>query len=214
MVRWIGAALVVGLLVLAFVAWKRSIAPAQSAAAGEPPAAGASPPPSGMPDAGTSSPGAEITPEAALAASGLRWKTPAGWREGGPRAMRLTTYFVGGPDPETTGECAVFHFGPGMGGGVDDNLERLVGQFDGSPNYVRRVITVHGLKVTRVEIAGTFLAPDSEMQSQGKRPGWKLLGAIVEGPQGAVFFKFTGPGAVIEGATKDFDALLASLQKR
>ena len=74
--------------------------------------------------------------------------------------------------------------------------------------------TVHGLRVTRVEIAGTFLAPDSEMQSQGKRPGWKLLGAIVEGPEGAVFFKFTGPAHVIDPAAKDFDGLLASLEKR
>ena len=214
MIRWIGGALVVGLLVLGFVAWKRSVAPAQPSAAGEPPAAGASVPPSGMPDAGGSSPGADVTPEAALASSGIQWKTPSSWREGGPRSMRLATYFVGGPDPETTGECAVFHFGPGMGGGVDDNIERWVGQFEGTPNYVRRVTSVRGLKVTRVEIAGTFLAPDSEMQSQGKRAGWKLLGAIVEGPQGAVFFKFTGPAAVITGATKDFDALLASLEKR
>ena len=214
MIRWIGGALVVGLLVLGFVAWRRSMEPAPgSGAAGEPPAAASPMPPSGTPDVG-GSPGADGSSEATLAASGLRWKTPASWREGGPRAMRIATYFVGGPDPETTGECAVFHFGPGMGGGVDDNIERWVGQFDGSPNYVRRVLTVHGLKVTRVEIAGTFLAPDSEMQSQGKRPAWKLLGAIVEGPQGAVFFKFTGPAAVIDGAAKGFDTMLASLEKR
>ena len=209
MVRWIGAALVVGLIVLGFVAWKRSMEPAQPQ--GGAPAATS---PGAMPDGGGSSPGTAATPEDALAASGLQWKAPRGWREGGPRAMRLATYFVGGPEPETTGECAVFHFGPGMGGGVDDNIERWVGQFDGSPNYGRKVLTVHGMKVTRVEIAGTFLAPDSEMQSQGKRPDWRLLGAIAEGPQGAVFFKFTGPASVIGKATKDFDAMLASLEKR
>ena len=211
MIRWIGAALVVGLLVLGFVAWRRSVEPAQPQ--GGAPAAAAMPP-GATPDDGGSAPGTATAPEDALAASGLKWKAPAGWREGGPRAMRLATYFVGGPEPETTGECAVFHFGPGMGGGVDDNLERWVGQFDGSPNYARRVLTVRGMKVTRVEIAGTFLAPDSEMQSQGKRPDWRLLGAIAEGPQGAVFFKFTGPAGVIDKATKDFDAMLASLEKR
>ena len=208
MVRWIGAALVAGLLVLAFVAWKRSVQPAQSSAA--PPAAGAT---SGMPDDGKS-PGEPPTPDAALAATGIQWKVPGGWREGGPHAMRLATYYVGGPEPSTTGQCTVFHFGPGMGGSVDDNLERWVGQFEGSPNYARRVLTEHGLKVTRVEIAGTYLAPDSQMQSQGKRPDWKLLGAIVEGPQGAVFFKFVGPAAVIGPATRDFDGLIASFEKR
>lgn len=205
MIRWIGGALVVGLLVLGYVAWRHSMEPARGAGA---PAA------SMPPDAGAPQPDAALTPESALAASGIQWKAPKGWREGGPRAMRLATYFVGGPEPATTAECAVFHFGPGQGGNVDDNIQRWVGQFDGSPNYDRRVTTVHGMKVTRVEIAGTFLAPDSEMQSQGKRPAWKLLGAIVEGPQGAVFFKFTGPASVIAHAAKDFDGLIASLDKR
>jgi hypothetical protein len=65
-----------------------------------------------------------------------------------------------------------------------------------------------------VEIDGTYLAPDSQMQSQGKRPAWKLLGAIVEGPQGAVFFKLVGPADVIGHATKEFDGLIASFEKR
>jgi hypothetical protein len=208
MVRWIGAALVVGLLVLGFVAWKGSVQPAQQSAA--PPAAGAS---SGMPPATGSSPD-ELTPDAALAATGIQWKVPGGWRVGGPHPMRLATYYVGGPEPSTTGQCTVFHFGPGMGGSVDDNIERWAGQFEGSPSYARRVLTAHGLKVTRVEIAGTYLAPDSQMQSQGKRPEWKLLGAIVEGPQGAVFFKLVGPADVIGPATKDFDGLIASFEKR
>ena len=206
MIRWVGAVLVVGLVVVGFVAWRRSMAPASPPVAGAP--AGAGPPGSG--------PSAAPAPkqEDAAAASGIRWTAPAGWREGGPRPMRLATYFVGGPEPETTGECAVFYFGPGIGGGVDDNIDRWMGQFEGAPKSARRLLTVHGVRVTRVEISGTFLAPDSEMQSQGRRPGWKLLGAIAEGPQGALFFKFVGPAGVIDGATHDFDGLLASLEKR
>jgi hypothetical protein len=38
-----------------------------------------------------------------------------------------------------------------------------------------------------------------------------MLGAIVQGPQGPVFFKLTGPVGTVRGAAKDFDALLASL---
>jgi hypothetical protein len=128
--------------------------------------------------------------------------------------MRLATYFVGGPDAQRTGECAVFHFGPGMGGGVDENIDRWVGQFEATPGSARRELDVRGLHVTRVEIAGTFLAPGADMQSQARLPDWKMLGAIVEGPQGAVFFKFTGPAGVIDGAARDFDQLLASLEKR
>ena len=49
------------------------------------------------------------------------------------------------------------------------------------------------------------------MQSQGKLPGYQMLGAIIDGPQGMVFFKLTGPQAAVTAAAKDFDAMLASL---
>ena len=48
------------------------------------------------------------------------------------------------------------------------------------------------------------------MQSQGKRPGLRLLGAIVESPEGLVFFKLTGPAATVGAAQADFEALVAS----
>jgi hypothetical protein len=211
MIRWVAGALVAGLLVLGFVAWKRSMEPVNAAGAGTPVASSPESPGSGgpAPDAA-----AAPTPEAALDAAGIRWRVPAGWRIGDARAMRLATYFVGGSDPQHTGECAVFHFGPGMGGGVDENIDRWVGQFEATPGSARRQLHVHGLDVARVEIAGTFLAPGADMQSQAQLRSWKLLGAIVEGPQGSVFFKLTGPAGVIDRAAPDFDALLASLEKR
>jgi hypothetical protein len=213
MIRWIGGVLVVGLLVLGFVAWKRSMEPAGPAGAAAPQGATAAPQDAGaepMPPAPTA---AAPAPQALAGASGIAWTVPAGWRVGGARAMRLATYIVGGPDPKLMGECAVFHFGPGLGGGVDENIDRWVGQFEATPNTARRVLTVHNLKVTRVEVAGTFLAPGVDMQSQAQLPSWKLLGAIVEGPKGSVFFKFTGPVGVIDRSADDFDNLLASIEK-
>jgi hypothetical protein len=47
------------------------------------------------------------------------------------------------------------------------------------------------------------------------RPGWRLLGAIVEGgPEGAVFFKLTGPARTVAAAQKDFRKLLQSVHRR
>ena len=51
------------------------------------------------------------------------------------------------------------------------------------------------------------------MQSQGKKAGWRLLGAIVEAPDGLVFFKCTGPAATMAKSEKDFQALVKSLSK-
>ena len=108
-------------------------------------------------------------------------------------------------------ECAVFYFGPGQGGTVDENIDMWASQFDGSPNPKRTVRTVAGMKITRVEIDGAYLSPGADMKPQGNKPGYKMLSAIVQGPQGQVFFKFTGPAATVKAAAKDFDALLSSM---
>jgi hypothetical protein len=202
MVRWIAVALLVLVAALGFVAWKRYSTPPQAASSGES---------SAMPQEATSAP-AEPAPAPTAAAEpapasgpGVDWTVPAAWVAGPPRPMRLATYAVG------DAECAVFYFGPNQGGAVDDNIERWRGQFKDAPLPKREERKVHGMKLTRVEIDGTFLSPGTDMQSQGSMPGWRMLGAIVQGPQGPVFFKFTGPVATVRGAAKDFDALLASL---
>lgn len=49
--------------------------------------------------------------------------------------------------------------------------------------------------------------------AQGERhEGWRVLGAIAEGPDGKVFFKLTGPEAALDGAEPAFRALLDSLR--
>jgi hypothetical protein len=39
-----------------------------------------------------------------------------------------------------------------------------------------------------------------------------LLGAIAKGPEGSVFFKFTGPRGSVESARAAFDQLLESIE--
>jgi hypothetical protein len=51
------------------------------------------------------------------------------------------------------------------------------------------------------------------MQSQGKKPGWRLSGAIIEAPEGLVFFKCTGPAVTIEKAGKEFEELVKSVTR-
>jgi hypothetical protein len=51
------------------------------------------------------------------------------------------------------------------------------------------------------------------MQSQGRKPGYRLLGAIAKAPEGLVFFKCTGPGATMGAARGDFDRMVSSLAR-
>jgi hypothetical protein len=159
--------------------------------------------------AAVSSQGARIA-----AAGGIKWSVPRTWSDLPGSSMRVATYKVPGPKGAEAGEVAVFFFGPGQGGSVDANVERWSRQFEGTPKPERSQKRVNGLAITIVRLAGTYLAPGGPMmQSQAKRPDFRLLGVIVEAPDGLVFFKLTGPAATAGAAQADFDALVASFMR-
>ncbi len=193
------AALALAASPFAFAGLSFVLVPAQAPAA--PVAAAASQPPSPAVHTDT--------------AGGIEWKVPAGWTAGSGSSMRVATYTIPAAKGADAGECAVFFFGAGQGGSVDANVERWSRQFEGTPKPQRTSTTAAGLPVTRVQLAGTYLAPGGPMmQSTGKKTGYRLLGAIVEAPQGEVFFKLTGPAQTVAAALPTFDALIASIRKK
>ena len=146
--------------------------------------------------------------------AGLKWAAPASWKPQAERPMRVATYEIPAAPGSEPGECGVFYFGEGQGGGVEENFTRWTKQFEGAGPAKNGEKTIHGLRVHTIDVSGTYLASGGPMmQSQGKKPGYRLLGAIVEGPQGLLFFKSIGPSATIGKAQADFDALLGSLGK-
>jgi hypothetical protein len=145
-------------------------------------------------------------------AGGYAWDVPARWTEQPARSMRVATYLVPAAAGAEAGECAVFLFAGGDGGSIDANVERWSKQFEGTPKPERAARTVRGIAVTTVKIAGAYLAPGGPMmQSQGKRPGYLLVGAIAQTSQGNLFFKLTGPAATVAAAQADWETLVASL---
>ena len=110
-------------------------------------------------------------------------------------------------------DVTFFHFGPGQGGGVDQNLGRWLGQFQEKSDVLNPVLesaTVNGTKVTRVRVEhGTF---SSGMPGGPTTPinDYGMFGAIFESPQGDVFIKMTGPAEVVKAAAADFERLIAS----
>lgn len=148
-------------------------------------------------------------------AGGVRWKIPALWHGQPPRQMRVATYTI--PAPSGGGgdaECAVFFFGTGQGGGVESNIQRWVDQFENAPSPKRTEKKVNGIELTVVRLEGTFLDPSGPMmESQGKKEQYGLLGAIIQAPDGPVFFKVTGPSATVSATESDFNELLESITK-
>ena len=199
--RILSSVIVIFIAVLAFMAWNRNTTRAgdeTAAQSGEP----------GMPSA--------AEPMGTTQDPGVAWQTPARWIEEPATGMRLATYVI--PAPASGGEaarCAVYYFGPGQGGGTDANIERWIGEFEDPAAPERRESEVRGFKVSRVEVTGTYLAhADPTQDSSRPSRDWTLVGAIVEGPNGALFFKLTGPSRSAAPAAKEFDGLLASLRKK
>ena len=148
------------------------------------------------------------------AAAGVQWIAPAAWKSQPARTMRVATYEIPSAPGSEPGECGVFYFGQGKGGGVEDNIARWIAQFEAAAPPKRETRTVHDLRVYTVEVSGTYLASGGPMmQAQAKKPGYRLFGAIVEAPRGLVFFKCTGPAATIARAQADFQSLIGSLAK-
>jgi hypothetical protein len=154
----------------------------------------------------------------AESAAGISWTAPAGWKPQGPRPMRAATYLIAPAAGDSTGaECVVNYFGPGQGGGVDANIERWKGQVqgpDGRPALAKvEKRTVRNTPMTVIDSAGSYTGMGGPMAAASKAvPGYRLLGAIVEGPGGTVFFKLTGPARTIAAQQKSFDQLLASIR--
>lgn len=151
----------------------------------------------------------------AESAAGLKWTPPPGWKSTGTTSMRAATY----PVPATSGdkegaECAVYYFGPGQGGSVQANLARWEAQFKvaGKPAHPKvENRTIHGLPVTTIDISGQYSGMGGPLATETVlKPNYRLFGAIIQGPLGNIFIKFTGPAKTMAANETKFQQMLSS----
>lgn len=144
----------------------------------------------------------------ALELAGVMVTPPTGWRDLGPSGMRQAQFHLDphGDDQEPA-EVAVFYFGPDSGGGIEANLQRWLGQMslpDGgevAAAATRDQFTAGGMAAHLVAVDGTYHAAGmgGPMAGSGEpREGYRLVGVVLEGPQGNLFFKLTGPRTTAE----------------
>jgi hypothetical protein len=112
----------------------------------------------------------------------------------------------------------VYFFGPGQGGSVQANIDRWKGQItdaNGQPaNAKIEKRTIHQLPVTTVDSTGDYSGMGGPMAaSKSVAKNYRLLGAIVEGPDGNVFIKLTGPAKTVAARRLEFEQLLNSFEK-
>src|SRR5262245_30112190 len=169
-----------------------------------------------------------LVPAILLAAAGfqaapanpLTFSAPAAWHtRPAASSMRVAEFVVpkAAGDAED-GEVIIYFFGGG-GGGVEANIDRWIGQMkqpDGSASKDkarRDEQTVNGLKVSTVDVSGTYVAEMSPGSTDHyNKPGFRLRAAVVETPRGPYYIKLTGPSKTVAAAEADFKKLLGTLR--
>ena len=160
------------------------------------------------------------TPTAAgntVNAVGLTMTIPEGWVKEVP-SSRMRAAQLSLPSLQSgveNGEIAIFHFGPGGGGGIQDNIVRWANQFpqeDGADPMSRAKIeefSVGKLKVSTIDLVGRYRVSGMGTREYDE-PDWMLLGAIVEGSGGPWFIKGVGPEQVMESNRDEFLSFVRS----
>jgi hypothetical protein len=151
----------------------------------------------------------------------LRYKVPEGWVTEKPTSsMRAAQYKLpkSEGDPEDA-SLVLYFFGAGQGGSVSDNIDRWVGQMqqpDGSSSKDKartETLTVNGLKVTMVDLSGTYTAQMSPgSDTHFNNSNYRLRAAVIETPKGNYFAKLIGPAKTVSHWEQSFGDYVKSFE--
>ncbi len=146
----------------------------------------------------------------------LRYKAPEGWvKEQPTSAMRVAQYKLPKAEGDTEDAAlVVYYFGASQGGAVQANIDRWVSQMqqpDGSSSKDKaktETTTVNGLKVTTVDVSGTYTA-EMAPGTPGQRndANYRMRAAVIETTKGNYFLKLVGPAKTMgrwEQSVTDF----------
>jgi hypothetical protein len=151
----------------------------------------------------------------------LRFKAPEGWVvEKSSSAMRVAQYKLPKAEGDKEdGSLVLYYFGASQGGSAQANIDRWIGQMqqpDGSSSKDKaksETMTVNGLKVTTVDVTGTYtaeMAPGSGTFHNDEN--YRLRAAVVETPKGNYFVKLAGPAKTIAKWDQSYTDYLKSFE--
>jgi hypothetical protein len=154
--------------------------------------------------------------------AGVTFSPPSHWQDIGPDGMRQAQYRLAPVEGDNAAaEVNVFYFGPQSGGGVEANLQRWIGQMslpdggDPAAEAERSTFTAGGMPGHVVSLDGSYKSGGGRPMGGGGEimPGYRLVGVVIEGPEGSLFFKLTGPVATARTMEKDLLSMVKSARK-
>ena len=156
-----------------------------------------------------------------FAAPALKFDAPKEWVSKPPSSSSRIAEFT---LPKAAGDAedaslVVYFFGANMGGNVQANIDRWVGQMaqpDGkSSSAVAKTtkLTANGLNITLVDVTGTYVAEVSPGSAEKyNKPGFRQRAAVVETSEGPYFVKLVGPAATVARWDESFMTFLKSVR--
>jgi hypothetical protein len=159
--------------------------------------------------------------QTSTAPGSIAFAAPAGWQtRPAASSMRVAEFVLPGPagaTPKEDAELVVYYFG-GSGGSVDANIQRWLGQMqqpDGrasSDVAVRDVRTINGLKISTLDLSGTYVAEVRPGAAERHNsPGYRMRTAVVEAPRGPYYIKLVGPAKTVAAWNDSFTEFLRSI---
>ena len=153
--------------------------------------------------------------------SSLKFTVPAGWiEEERTSTMRVAQYRlakIAGDSEDAS--LVLYYFGQGQGGSTAANIDRWINQMKqagGGPSKdaaKQENFEVNGLKVTTVDVGGTYVAETAPGSGEFlNKPGFRLRAAVVETPNGSYFVKLVGPEKTVAQWNDSFLSYLRSFE--
>ena len=163
---------------------------------------------------------ADILTGTTLSVGPLQFTVPAKWVSVPvENSTRAGQWVVPPPRGQTGDECevVVFYFGPGIGGTAKANIDGWMHtMFNAEGHPAAAEVKTHssnGLKISQVVVFGTYsqVVPISGIPPVSK-PNYGLIGTVVEHPQGNVYWRFTGPEALLTADLPLFNKVIDSVR--
>ena len=157
-----------------------------------------------------------VTPFAAL-----KFDAPPDWISKPPASsMRVAEFAL--PKVSGDGEDAtltIFFFGATQGGNIQANIDRWIGQMSQPDGRASKDVaktsslTSHGLKITLVDVTGTYVAEMSPGSTEHfNKPAFRQRAGYIDTPGGPYFVKLVGPEKTVAKWNDSFEAFLKTLR--
>ncbi|PWB72176.1 hypothetical protein C3F09_06960 [candidate division GN15 bacterium] len=152
--------------------------------------------------------------------AGVTFTPPSTWKDLGPSGMRKADYTFGPIEGESdSATLSVFYFGQGMGGDVESNIERWIGQMslpDGTDPHRaagQSQFKVDDMAVHWMQLSGTYASGGMMGSPAVPKPNYVMAAAVLEAPEGNLFFKLTGPQKSAAAMIEGFKAMIMAAKK-